>query len=346
VSVSSQVNNYLKGFRDKVTPLPTRRHPQESQTASPKSFGVYLGSLDSPPSRDQLQLLQQWDVLVVDPLQEGVVRELVCNTPTSSHVLARLDVSALVKADTSLGDDEVIKNLQAFLEVATTRAVWRAESEVSPFTGLVLANFIKYFPPTVLNELVHVIQSLGFDLWLELSYPDYLGETEARNIDMKLIQGIIYRNATIRTDGNWQNYFHMSALRTVMRAVAYQTVGLSLPMAIWETIEDGRELQYAAVARCYKLCTFYNSMCWVGHRSALMDAGASKTHAMQSKPLGALMWLKDESNMKAHNMWLGNDEVCEQYSKSITQGQPHFHINIIVYRFAHTPGITRHSTRN
>jgi hypothetical protein len=273
---------------------------------------VYLGSLASPPTIDQLRLLKLWDVLVVDPLQDGVVGGLVGNTPTSSHVLARFEVPALVKVDASLKKDDVIKNLGIVLETVNTRLVLTANELISPFTGILLADFSKYFQPTVLNELARHIHSLGLDLWLELSHPDYLREDEAHAIDMKLVQGIVYRNAMIRTDGDRQNYFHMTAMRTVMRAVAYQTVGQSHLLAMWETVDDDKELQYAVVARSHKLCTFYNSMCWIGHANALMDAEAATTRTLAARPLGALMWLKDDANMEAHSLWRGNDEVCHQ----------------------------------
>ncbi|KAH8883158.1 glycosyl transferase [Thozetella sp. PMI_491] len=304
------VSNYLKELKGKTSQLPIRLSSESRQAITPKSFGVYLGGLTDPPTDEQLRLLNLWDVFVVDPLQPGVVGGLACHTPSSSHILARFDVPVLVKADASFRSKDVIKNLGILLDAVATRLVWTTDRQVSPFTGLLLANFSKYFPPPIMNELARHIHSLGLGIWLELSYPDYLTEDEARAIDMKLFQGVVYRNGMIRTDGDRQNYFHMTTMRTVMRAVAFQTVGRSLPLAMWETVDDDKELQYAVVARCHKLCTFYNSMCWIGHASALMSAESAETRTLAARPLGALMWLKDEAMMRVHTLWRTNNDVC------------------------------------
>jgi hypothetical protein len=280
---------------------------EERRATEPKSFGVFLGSFASPPTADQQDIFSQWDIIVVDPLQAGVVEGLACCQPKSSHVLARLDTAILAESGASLNDDSVISNLGAIFEVINKR-LSSADGQCH-FTGILLTSFAKYFQPAVVNELARLVSDIGLDVWLELPYPEYLPVEMARSIDMNLVHGLVYRNAMVRPDGDWQNYFQMTAMRTVMRAVACQRVAHNIPLVMWETIDDDAELQYAAVARAHKLATFFNALCWIGHARAETDAEAAKTHTIHSKPLGALMWLKNESNMKAHNMWRANNEV-------------------------------------
>jgi hypothetical protein len=269
---------------------------------------VFLGSISSIPTVAEKRLLSQWDILVVDPLQDGVLSGLASCPPTSAHVLARLDVSGLVKVAPTLRKDDVMRNLDIVIETANTR-LSHADGKSTPFTAILLANFNRYFQPAVLNELSRVIRDIGLDIWLELSYPDYLTEDEARAIDFTLFHGFVYRNGMMRPDGDRQNYFQMSAMRGVMRAVTSQRVGQNPPKVMWETVDDDADTEYAVVARTYKLCTYYGALCWIGHANALTDAEVAEKRTLATEPLGALMWLKDEENMAAHTVWRTNDEV-------------------------------------
>jgi hypothetical protein len=111
----------------------------------------------------------------------------------------------------------------------------------SPFTGVVLAEFQSHFQPAVLNSVVKYINGLGIDVWLEMGPPEYLSERDAREINMELIRGIICRNGTIRPDGDRQNYFQMTKMRTAQRLIAAQRVVHGPPMMMWETINDSAE---------------------------------------------------------------------------------------------------------
>jgi len=232
---------------------------------------------------------------------------LACCPPRSNHVLARLDVPSCVQQGASFRNEDVISNLDALVEMIDSRV--GGHDGPCPFSGLLLAGFARYFRPAVINELARLIGDMGLDMWLELSHPEYLTEDEARSIDLNLIQGLVYRNGMIGPDGAWQSYFQMTAMRTVMRVVTGQRVAHSIPVVMWETLEDSVQLEYAALARAHKLYTFYNALFWVGHADALVDAEAAETRTFHAKPLGALMWLKIEGNMAAHGVWRENNDV-------------------------------------
>jgi hypothetical protein len=162
-----------------------------------------------------------------------------------------------------------------------------------------------------LNSVAKYINGLGLDVWLEIGPPLYLSERHARDINMELIRGIVCRNGTIRRDGDRQNYFQMTEMRTAQRLIAAQRVVHGPPMILWETVDDGVRLQYAVVQRSFNWCRFNSALVWIGHESALTDADSAAALTVAEKPLGALTWMKDEGNMKAHDVWRANDQISQ-----------------------------------
>ncbi|KAK2612538.1 hypothetical protein QQS21_001476 [Conoideocrella luteorostrata] len=309
-----RIIRYLAGLRQDPASL---QSSQETTKEELNSFGVFLGSFTNPPTDAQRRLLSQWDVLVVDPFRDGVADALATCQSTSRHVLGRIDVQALSGVATGKNTDDVIKNLTVLTQTLNSHLRCR-EQESSAYSGVLLAGFREHFRPAVMNELARCIKHIGLDLWLELSYPTYLTENEARAIDMKYVRGIVYRNGTIRQDGDRQNYFQMEAMRTVMRDVARQRVAHGPALIMWETIDDEEEMQFAVVMRTYNWCAYNSALCWIGHLDALIDAEAASTRSTRTKPLGALMWMKNENNMRAHDVWRTNNEISTTTSSTST----------------------------
>ena len=298
-----------------VKPLTVARSSEEL-----KSFGVYLGTFDYPATSAQARLLSQWDVVVLNPLASGVTDAISSCAYASPQVLGRLDVQSLMVSERGSNEEQTIRSIRILEETVTT-FFKGAGSADSPFTAVLLANFVDHFSPPVLNELVGYINSLGYTVWLEISMtsPGHLSDAQCRGINMRSINGIIYRNGTIRSDGQQQDFHQMSPMRTAMRAIAAQRVPHGPPMFLWETVEDECEHQYAVTQRSFNWCRFNSAICWIGSASALLDAEAAKLHTISEKPLGALMWMKNDKNMKAHNIWCANDKVSFDNRKYITR---------------------------
>lgn len=273
----------------------------------PKSFGVYLGSFDSPPTPDQARLLSQWDAVVLDPFQHGVLDALSGGT-AAIHTLARLDVASLVQFDKNSSHDEVICALSGLAKALTTQ-LRRPRDAQSMFNGVLISECHQYFQPVVMNEVVKFINGLGLDVWLEVSPPGYLPERTSREIDMARIRGVIYRNGTILSNGNRRNYFDMEKMRTVMRVVAAQKPIGESTLAMWETVDDGVELQHDVLHRSYKWCNYNSAMSWIGSKSALTDATIASSQTVVHEPIGALMWMKDENTLAAHDVWRQNEKI-------------------------------------
>lgn len=274
-----------------------------------KSFGVYLGGFDYPSTPAQERLLSQWDVVVLNPLAKGVTDAISSCADLSPQVLGRLDIRSLAGAERASKVDEVLHSIRS-VEDAIANAFKSSTGSDSLFTAVLLANFIEHFSPVVMNELISYITALGLEVWLEMGPPSYLSNEQARDINMKNVGGIVYRNATIRTDGEQQNVHQMETMRTAMRAVAAQRVVHGPPTMLWETIDDGVEHQYAVTQRSFNWCRYNSALPWIGSASALFDAEAAAIHTISEQPLGALMWMKNDKHMKAHNNWRENDKVC------------------------------------
>lgn len=297
------ITRYFDRLKRETKPL----RSQNPAKVELKTFGVYLGSISSPPSPEQLSLLSRWDVIVVDPLQPGVVGGIY-NYCSSAHVLGRLDVQSLVDKDASITIDEVIECLCVVAQAVVSNFS-HPQGRESPLHGILLADWQKHFQPVVLNHLVQYLNGIGLDVWLEMSPPDYLSERECRDINIGRIRGVVYRNGTIFPDGNQRDYFQMEKMRTTMRVVAAQKAMGGCTHAMWETVQDDVDVSHHVLGRTFKWCGYNSAMTWIGPQSALTDAEVAARRTIKNEPLGALMWLKDDIVLKAHDNWRFNNKV-------------------------------------
>ncbi|KAL4981871.1 hypothetical protein BDW68DRAFT_171727 [Aspergillus falconensis] len=297
----------VAGHIDRLKREATRLYTPSAEVPEPRSFGVYLGAFANPPTADQRRLLSQWDAVVLDPLQTGVLDALPSTTAT--HTLARLDVRKLVESDQSANpSDDAIRAISAIARVLKTR-LKRPSDTQSLFSGILLADFAQHVQPVILNSVVSLLNTLGLAVWLEVGAPSYLPEKTCRAIDMARIRGIVYRNGTILPNGDRRNYFQMAEMRTVMRVVAAQKPIGESTLAMWETVDDGVTLTHDVLHRSYKWCNYNSAMSWIGPQSALTDAAAAAERTVIHEPIGALLWMKDERTLAAHDFWRQNGSI-------------------------------------
>ncbi|PYI09575.1 glycosyl transferase [Aspergillus sclerotiicarbonarius CBS 121057] len=302
--VPTAIARYFDQLKTKNASLASEKSPAKEL----KSFGVFLGGFSNPPTPAQASLLAQWDILVVDPLQDGV-RDALAGHSTSSHILARIDVQSLVRSDASRDNDKVLESLGVVVQTLTT-SLNRGQG-ASPFHGVLLADCLAHFQPVVLNELVKYMNHLGLAVWLELSPPDYLSEQQGRAIDMKQIRGVVYRNGTILPDGDRRNYFQMAEMRTAMRVVASQKAVGDSAIAVWDTIDDDVELSHHVLGRSFKWCNYNSALCWIAPQAALTNADIAVAKTVTQEPLGAMMWLKRGEVLEAHDIWRLNNKIAQ-----------------------------------
>lgn len=297
------VSQYFRLLKGRARPLSLRKDLKKQ----PKSFGVFLGSLSNPPTASETQLLSQWDLIVLDPLQNGVL-DAITTQWSSANKVGRLDVGMLVKKDGGFGHREVIRSLGIVTQTLTA-GFKRQQDLHSPFSGVVLANWRAHFQPVILNEFLNYIIRLGFSIYLEISGPDFIPESEARLIKMELVSGLICRNGTILANGDRRNYYQMAAVRPATRALAKHASMHPSTVMMWETVEDDIELEQAVIKRSYDWCRFNSAISWIGPESAVTNAEAALDDVVPGEPLGALMWLKGDGVIELHDLWRLNQQV-------------------------------------
>ena len=165
------------------------------------------------------------------------------------------------------------------------------------FTGILLAGWDN-FPLPVLNELNYAIVSLGLDVYLEVSGPNFLEDTSI--INSSSISGMVIRNALILPDGQRRDCFDMANFRLTVKAFVSQGCLRSFNVLLWETLDDGVVPSNAVLKRTYAWCSFYSTVAWIGSTTALHDIAIE---AVEYEPLSAFDWLKLPRVMELHDGW-------------------------------------------
>lgn len=275
-----------------------------SEKNKPKSFGVYLGQISDPTSADQARVLSEWDLIILDPLQPGVLDAISTSQFSSSHILARLDLGSIVQRDTNIDEPSLLRTVEA---VATTALTWLKRSQEhghSSFTGILLAQWDWAISLAVCNKLVEYLAGLGFDVYLELSAPNFLGEDRTLKLDS--ISGLVVRNGSILPNGERRDFFNMAKMRSTIKAMVERSCLGPFNIMMWETVDDEVEMSHAVVRRSLNWCKFYGALAWIGKQSALLDAAMNTA---VPEPLGAFDWLKEDNTIRLHETWRLNPKV-------------------------------------
>ncbi|KAI2721186.1 hypothetical protein CBS147354_5868 [Penicillium roqueforti] len=254
----------------------------------PTSFGVYLGSFENPPTVSQERLLQEWDVLVVDPFQSGVAKAI--SRHERSRVLGRIDFGKILPPNPSaLAIIEKIEELltSGFHDTA--------------FSGVLLANWEDVLRPTARRKLLEAISGLGLAVYLETEPPHFLKDRKA--VQSSAVAGLVIRNASIMPEGEKRDYFQMVALQPTLKAFVSESCMRDFVVMSWETIDDNVIIPNAIVRRSIQWCGFYSAITWIGTEAALHNADLN---VATLEPLPAFGWLKEAEMMKAHDTWRGN----------------------------------------
>ncbi|KAK3719243.1 hypothetical protein LTR37_004462 [Vermiconidia calcicola] len=307
---SSAVVNKLASLPEDIRSLLPQHRPDSKP---PASFGAYLGSFANPPwefrSPNQTILLSQWQLLVLDPYQPGVVEAAA--ESESPHVVGRLDVSALDCARGSSKSVDALELLAELVQRLTTDFKRRTEP-ASPFTGVLLANWHTQLPPARLNPLLQNLNRLKVDVYLELSPPDYLTQDESLGVQLELVAGLICCNATILPNGGVRNYFQMAEMRRAQRALAKHAWSGGSIFMMLEALDHGVELDHSVLKRSCNWARYNSAVSWIGPRAALTDADVAAEKTYRKEPLGALMWLKETEIMAVHEVWRTNGSIAQQ----------------------------------
>ncbi|KAF3023853.1 hypothetical protein E8E15_004983 [Penicillium rubens] len=254
----------------------------------PVSFGVYLGSFENPPTASQERLLQEWDILVVDPFQTGVAKAI--SRHERSQVIGRVDFGKFLPPKASALT--VIEKIEELLAIGFNDTA---------FSGVLLANWEDVLRPTARRKLLETISSLGLAVYLESEPPHFLKDRKAVQSDA--VAGLVIRNASIMPQGEKRDYFQLAELQATIKAFVSESCMRDFVVMAWETVDDNVTVSNAIVRRSIQWCGFYSAITWIGPEAALRDADLNVTTL---EPLPAFGWLKEAEIMKAHDIWRAN----------------------------------------
>lgn len=285
--VSRKVSSRLSALSRTTQALTTKR-----PAGKKASFGVYLGNFAHLPTEAEIRILTQWDILIVDPFESGVINAIARNGK-EREILGRLDLDRILsKGDTKL---KSVEKLVSCL-VSTFKG--------TEFSGVVLSGWEDVFNPALLKECAQFINGIGLNVYLETAPPDFL--KDGKVLQTAEISGLVIKNASILRNGEKRDYFQMSSLQHTVKAFVSESCLRDLDVMAWETVDDDAVLSNAVFRRSIQWCNFYSTIPWIGTESALKDANLN---AKTCEPLGAFAWLKEAEVMKIHETWRSNSSI-------------------------------------
>lgn len=248
-------------------------------------------------------MLSQWDLLVFDPLQRGVVEAMLSGLYTlPAQALARIDVE-LAAGEIS---EKPIASVTEWL-IRLMGACKVISSHQNIVTGILIANWERHMNVPIIKEFIYLVNSLGLSAYLEASAPLFL--SDPRLAELNEVRGLVIRNGTISKNGEERDAFQMAEMRPTIKAFVSQACVRSFVVMLWETIDDNAVPSNAIIKRCYQWSRFYSALPWIGSTSALTSAELS---LYQREPFGAFDWLKELRVMKFHERWRSNQLVSPQ----------------------------------
>lgn len=259
-------------------------------------------------TKDQAQLLCNWDLIILDPLQPNVVNA-VASIPKDRkrplYVVGRIDLEKLL--DLSLYSRDLEKfTLASFERIFRLMSmhIQHPDAEKNTFTGILFAGWETLFSIPVLNKLSKHLHSVGLDVYLEIGPPNFLHSIDA--IAAESIAGLVIRNGLILPNGERRDCFAMESLRTTIKAFISQECLRGFTTMMWEQLDDDVVVPDAVVKRTFSWCRFHSTIPWIAPTCALLNAQPELTI---DEPLSAFDWLKNSNVMEIHDLWKHNRTV-------------------------------------
>ncbi|KUJ20420.1 glycosyltransferase family 4 protein [Mollisia scopiformis] len=319
--VPNDVRRYLSQSSADLSP-----YSIEKTTKRPNSYGVYLGAFETPPTSEQVRLLAEWDLLVFDPSQAGVLEAMSSGIyAISPQTIARLDVRHIARGSIH-PISSIVQWIGRHVKVSA-----KITGHQHCFTGVLVSAWEEVITVPVLKAFIIFASGLGFTVYLEVSAPQFL--VEPKLAELEEVTGLVLRNGTISANGEERDAFQMSQMRTTIKAFISQACLRSFVVLLWETLEDDASPLNAVMRRSYQWSSFYSALPWIGTKSALTSAELS---LVQEEPLAAFDWLKELRVMKIHDKWRFNKICVSTISQESTE------ISSLTSR----PSLERQTSRN
>jgi hypothetical protein len=274
--------------------------------AKPSSFGVYLGLLSNPVTEKESQTLSQWEAVVLDYCEPGVLDAVSDDTiPLGPHIIARLDLIQVLNM--AAASTEVDLSRVVYIISKIIRQTLRQPHQRRYFTGVLVAGWRERIPTPLLNGLAKLLAAYGLDVYLEVGPPNFLDDIE--RLEINLFSGVIVRNGTIMHNGERRDFFDMDKMKTTTKTFVSQACQRPFLTMMWDTINDEADLSHAVVRRAHMWCNYHGAVPYFARRRALTTISDVRSC---DEPLAAFQWLKNRRVMNVHEKYRTTRKVCHQ----------------------------------
>src|SRR5579871_1333589 len=241
--------------------------PEKKAAAKPKTFGVYFGGIAASPTPDEIRVLTQWEMIIVDPRQDGIFEALSSLTNSPKSVVGRIDIADL---SASMAETTMLKTVTVITE-AIIQNMGPREGGLTPYNGVVISNWDESITPGVCNEIIAFLRGLNLNVYNEIRAPRFM-DSRNSNIDVDQLAGMVFLNGSILPNGDRRDYFDLLPMKSALEIVTAQSCLREFAVVMYEVVDDGVYLTNAVVKRSCTWCSFYGAVAWIGTQSALKDA--------------------------------------------------------------------------
>ncbi|KAF2017560.1 glycosyltransferase family 4 protein [Aaosphaeria arxii CBS 175.79] len=290
--------------------------PRHPLPAKPTSFGVYLGPLSTPTTKEELDVLTQWEAVVLDYGKPGVMDAINdYGNDLGPHLIARLDLLRVLNF--RAGQCEVDMLPAVYLVSEVVRKFLRRDDQRRYFTGVLVAGWCERLSVPLLNGLAKLLAAHGLDVFLEIGPPDFLNKVEKLNL--KLFAGIVVRNGTILPNGERRDFFAMDSMKSTTKAFVSESCMRPFMVMMWDTVDGDAELSHAVARRAHMWCSYHGAIPFVAREGALTDLSHVRSC---EEPLAAFQWLKNRKVMAIHERFRSTRLLSPEFSSIIDDYLP------------------------
>jgi hypothetical protein len=261
---------------------------------------VYYGSISDPPSPEECRILNQWDMLVVDPSQPGVRAALSSLAKPPTYIVGRFDIMSVVGGVPELDETGKVKAI-----INAVSNLMGPVNHVTPYNGVLLAQWHDTITVEICNEIIGFLNRLNLNVYNEIIGPRFMDKLNS-SIATDQLAGMMFVNGSIMANGERRDYPNLVPMKTALDVATSQSCSRDFTILMCEIIDDEVPLTNAVVRRAFTWSSYFGAMLWVGRRSTIFDS--TKNFIVQS-PDSAFAWLKKDKVVNIHDKWRHNCKV-------------------------------------
>ena len=284
--------------------------------------------MQTPVTHEEAQTLSQWEALVLDYRQTGVLEAVGDDgVPMGPHIIARLDLAHIIPS--AAPDTELDLSRAVHLVSSTVEQILRQPGQKRYFTGVLIAEWRDRIPIPLLHGLTKLLSAHGLDTYLEVGAPEFLDGV--KKLDLTLFAGVVVRSGTIKSNGERRGFFEMDKMKTTTRSFVSQACQRPFITMMWDTVDDDAELSHAVLRRAHMWCSYHGAIRYFPRQRALTNI---HDVSFCEEPLAAFQWLKTRKVM----------DIDDKYRNTRTVGLLTIHKHLILNTISFRLGLPVSST--